>query len=168
MISQSNLLGVHPEIFSSHCSTPPQTTRTARSLTEIRTHLSATPLEGQSGYLAESHPSHTWKNASKYGNYCELFFFMKSALAKREEFIGTLCGLCVYVRTINQSSASRSALKVIFEFSALKLGSAVVVTRIVTGVSQDDSKHQKPENERDGVRMQWMWTMGCPLLLHPL
>ena len=55
--------GLHPESFTSFCSTPPQppqTTRPSRSeralLTGIRIHSSATPLEGQSGFLADSFP----------------------------------------------------------------------------------------------------------------
>ena len=52
-----------------------------------------------------------WNNASKYGPYCELFFFfVKNERAKGEEFIGTPFGLCDHVRTIDQSSACRSAL----------------------------------------------------------
>ena len=40
----------------SFCSTPPQTTRTTRSQTGIRSTPCATPLDGRSGYLAESLP----------------------------------------------------------------------------------------------------------------
>ena len=56
MICHSNLLGVHPQTFSSFCSTPPQTTPTTCSLTGIKSTPCATPLEGRSGYLAESLP----------------------------------------------------------------------------------------------------------------
>ena len=58
-----DLLGLHPESFTSFCSTPlppPQTTCSANperaSLTGIRFHLRATSLEGQSGYLADPVP----------------------------------------------------------------------------------------------------------------
>ena len=60
MMSHPNLLGLHPESFTSFCSAPPQTTRPTVSeralLTEVRIHLSATPLQGQSGDLAGSIP----------------------------------------------------------------------------------------------------------------
>ena len=64
MMSHSNLLGLHLESFTSFCSTPPQpasdnmlsTISERASLTGIRHHLSATPLEGQSGFLANSIP----------------------------------------------------------------------------------------------------------------
>ena len=63
LMSHPNLLGLHPESFTSFCSTalqPPQTACSAKperaSLTGIWTHLSATSLEGQSGYLADSIP----------------------------------------------------------------------------------------------------------------
>ena len=52
-----------PESPTSFCSTPPQPPQTTcstkpgrASLTGIRTHLSATSLEGQSGHLADSIP----------------------------------------------------------------------------------------------------------------
>ena len=62
-MSHPNLLGLHPVSLTSFCSTPPQppqTTCSSRperaSLTGIRTHSSATSLEWQSGYLADSIP----------------------------------------------------------------------------------------------------------------
>ena len=63
LMSHPNLLGLHPESFTSFCSTAPQPPQTAcstkperGSLTGIWTHLRATSLEGQSGYLADSIP----------------------------------------------------------------------------------------------------------------
>ena len=63
LMSRRNLLGLYPESFTSLCSTPPQPPQTTcstklerASLTGIRTHSSATSLEGQSGYLADSIP----------------------------------------------------------------------------------------------------------------
>ena len=59
-MSHSNLLCLHLDSFTSFCLTPPQTTFStiseSASLTGIRHYLSATPLEGQSGYLANSIP----------------------------------------------------------------------------------------------------------------
>ena len=56
-MSHPNLLGLHLESFTSFCSTPPQPPVSGRALlTEVRIHLSATPLEGQSGDLAGSIP----------------------------------------------------------------------------------------------------------------
>ena len=61
MVSHPNLLGLLPESFTPFCSTPPQPPQTTRpkrseraSLTGVRIHSSATPLKGQSGYLADS------------------------------------------------------------------------------------------------------------------
>ena len=61
--SSSNLLGLHPESFTSLYTTPHQPRQTTcftkperASLTGIRTHVSATSMEGHSGYLADSIP----------------------------------------------------------------------------------------------------------------
>ena len=61
LMCHPNLLGLHPESFTSFFSTPSQplqitcSTKPDRaSLTEIRWHSSATSPEGQSGYLADS------------------------------------------------------------------------------------------------------------------
>ena len=63
MMSHPNLLGLHLGSFTSFCSTPlqqPQTIRPTLSeraaLNGIGIHSSATPLEGQSGCLANSFP----------------------------------------------------------------------------------------------------------------
>ena len=60
-MSHPNLLGLHPESFTSFFSTqtqPPQTTCSTKperaSLTEIRYHSSASSLVRQSGHLADS------------------------------------------------------------------------------------------------------------------
>ena len=61
MMSHPNLLGHHPQSFTSFCATPPQPHLTTRpssseraSLTGIRIHSSTTSLEGKSGCLADS------------------------------------------------------------------------------------------------------------------
>ena len=56
MMSHFYLLGLHPEYFTSFCSTTCSATLERASLAGTRTHSSATSLGGQSGY----HPHRSW------------------------------------------------------------------------------------------------------------